>query len=527
MTMERQMGYTSQSTRVMKESVFRRRDSFQFYALTVLTMLATIAFLLSWFRLEAWGEYPVMLSVLSMIVLLILGSAQGRWLLLPQMKKPKPLAAQPGWEVGVVTTIVPDIEPLCLLENTLEALVALDYPHDTWVLDEGDDERVKELCLKRGAFHFSRKHLPQYQTENGLFRKATKYGNYNAWLHEIGFERYEFVTAFDLDHIPVRTFLSKVLGYFKDPMIGYVQAPQMYSNQDVSFIARGGAEESYEFYSTIQMSSYGLGYPIIVGCHNTHRVSALREVGGFPSHDADDLLLTLLYRNRGWEGVYVPEVLARGLHPFEWCTYLNQQRRWARSLLDIKLKIAPTLFHNLSFSSKLMNVLHGLHYMHKSFMLPVALFLIALILLEGEMPKVFSTEMVTTGGLLLVILQLCEWYRRRFYLDKKQEPGFHWRAGFLQFAKWPYLIMAFFDVMFNRQFPYVITPKITGATRARLVLWPHILVLFFIGLSWLIGLSLHETIPIEVQIVAGAVMMATLALLATELNDLPRSTFKR
>ena len=89
MTMDRQTAYTSQSTRVMKESVFRRRDSFQFYALTVLTVLATIAFLLSWFRLEAWREYPVMLSVLSVIVLLILGNAQGRWLLLPQMKKPK------------------------------------------------------------------------------------------------------------------------------------------------------------------------------------------------------------------------------------------------------------------------------------------------------------------------------------------------------------------------------------------------------------------------------------------------------
>ena len=526
MSMNRQMPNHSQGIRVMKEPVLHRQDRFLFYALTVLSVLATVAFLVSWFSLEAWGDNPVMLSVLSGIVLLIIGNAQGRWLLLPQMKRPKPLEVQSGRKVGVVTTIVPDIEPLFLLENTLEALVALDYPHETWVLDEGDDERVKELCAKRGVLHFSRKHYSQYQSDHGPFRKATKYGNYNAWLYEIGFKRYEFITAFDPDHIPERTFLSKVLGYFEDQTIGYVQAPQVYSNQDASFIARGAAEESYAFYSSIQMASYGLGYPIIVGCHHTHRVSALREVGGFAPHDADDLLLTLLYRNRGWEGVYVPEVLARGLAPFEWQAYLNQQRRWARSILDIKFKIAPSLVGNLSFSSRLMNILHGFTYLHESFILFMAILLIAVMLVAGEMPKVLNTETVMTGGLLLFIFQLCERYRQRFYLDRKREGGLDWRAALLQFAKWPYLIMAFFDVMFGRRFPYVITSKMPGTPRASLALWPHIPILIIIGLAWAIGLSIHETVPVEVQFCAGIVVITILALLATEWYGASRSLSK-
>lgn len=526
MTMVRQTAYSSQSPRVIKESVFQRRDRFQFYALTILTLLATIAFLLSWFRLEAWNEYPVMLFVLLVTVLLILGNIQGGWFLLPKMRKPRPLEARPGWKVGVVTTIVPDIEPLCLLENTLEALVALDYPHDTWVLDEGDDERVKELCLKRGAFHFSRKHRSQYQTESGCFRKATKYGNYNAWLHEIGFEQYEFVAAFDPDHVPARNFLSKVLGYFNDPKIGYVQAPQVYSNQDESFIARGAAEESYTYYSSIQMASYGLDYPIIVGSHNTHRVSALREVGGFAPHDADDLLLTFNYRKEGWEGVYVPEVLARGLSPADWHTYLNQQRRWARSILDIKLKIIPFMTHNLSFSCRLMNVLHGFQFLAKSLILLVALLLIVVMLGRGEIPKVLNAETLMTGGLLLLTLLLCERYRQRFYLDWKRERGFHWRAGLLQFAKWPYLIMAFFDVVFDRRFPYLTTSKITGSTRATLALWPHIPTLIMIAFAWGISLYIHKTVPVEVQVCAGTVVITTLALLATEWYGVPRAASK-
>lgn len=514
--MNRQTSHTVENIRVANDPVFYQRDYFFFYALTGFMVLTTIAFLYFWFKLDAWNEHPIIVLFLSVLVLLFLGNAMGGWLLLPQMRKPRPIEARPGLKVGVVTTIVPGTEPLALLEATLKALVTLNYPHETWVLDEGDDEEVKALCLQHGAFHFSRKHCAHYQTEDGPFRKGTKYGNYNAWLHDIGFDRYEFLSTFDPDHVPERTFLSKVLGYFDDPSVGYVQAPQVYANQDQSFIARGAAEESYAFYSAIQMASYGLGYPIIVGCHHTHRMAALRDVGGFAAHDADDLLLTLFYQIRGWKGVYVPEKLARGLAPAEWRTYLNQQRRWARSLLDIKLKIAPSLTHNLSFFSRTMNILHGVTYLHKSFIWPVILLLLTAMLANGSMPNVLNAEIMMTGGALVITLHLCGRYRQRFYLDGKRERGIHWRATFLQFAKWPHLMMAFFDVILNRRFSYVTTSKETGARRASFALWPHLFTLIIIGFAWGIGLSIHGRVPVEIQLCAGTVVMTTLALLATE-----------
>jgi cellulose synthase (UDP-forming) len=95
------------------------------------------------------------------------------------------------------------------------------------------------------------------------------------------------------------------------------------------------------------MASYVMGYPIIVGCHNTHRVSALKQVGGFAPHDDDNLLITLFYRVKGWRGVYVPQILARGLTPADWSSYLRQQRRWARSVLDIKFRLYAKLRQHL------------------------------------------------------------------------------------------------------------------------------------------------------------------------------------
>jgi cellulose synthase (UDP-forming) len=497
-----------------------------FWILTALGGGAMALFLFSWFQLQAWGAHPFVMVVLSAILSVYLLNNLGRWWILPSMKRPRAVPAGPGWKVAVVTTFVPGIETLELLEHTVKALVALDYPHDTWVLDEGDDDRVKQLCAAAGAIHFSRKHYPHYQAEVGIFRKASKHGNYNAWLHELGFERYEIMAAFDPDHVPSRVFLSKVLGYFNDPTIGYVQAPQVYFNQQSSFIARGAAEETYDFYSSVQMSCYGMGFPLIIGCHNTHRLRALSECGGFAAHDADDLLLTLFYHNRGWQGVYVPEVLARGLAPVDWPTYLNQQRRWTRSVLDIKLRIAPSVARNLSTTSKVLNVLHGLNYVHRSIVFPIAMILVALMLMQGTVPDVATAETVVSGGFTIIMLHLWARCRQLFYLNEKPERGFHWRASLLQFAKWPYQLAAVVDVLVNRQFPYVTTPKPAAPSRPSFVLWPHLTTLGVIGLAWGMGLATHETIPVSVQICAGMVVVVTLGLMATDWRWVSRRIIK-
>ncbi len=524
--MERSIG-SSLSTRVISDDVLQPRDRFFYWLLTVLGVAAIAAFVFLWFQLQAWGEHAFVMTVCSGLLAVLLLNHLGRWLILPSMQWPRAVLPRPGWKVAVVTTYVPGIEPVELLEQTLKALMNLDYPHDTWVLDEGDDERVKQVCATLGVHHFSRKPFPRYQTEVGMFRKASKHGNYNAWLHEIGFDRYEILTAFDPDHVPERVFLAKVLGYFDDARVGYVQAPQVYGNQEASFIARGAAEETYEFYSLVQMACYGKGFPLIIGCHATHRLSALRECGGFAAHDADDLLLTLLYQNRGWEGVYVPEVLARGLAPVDWPAYLNQQRRWTRSVLDVKLRIGPAVARNLSPTSAMLNALHGLNYVHRSMVLPVAMMLVAFMLVSGHIPALGTTEVLVSGGCVVVMLRIWERYRQRFYLNRKSEQGIHWRAGLLQFAKWPYQLAAVADVLGNRQFPFIATPKTGDPCRASFVLWPHFISLGIVGMAWAIGLSVHGTLPLAAQWCAMGFVAITVGLMATEWSGVLRRRVSR
>lgn len=408
-----------------------------------------------------------------------------------------------------------------MLEDTLRSLIALEYPHDTWVLDEGDNDRVKSLCQRLGANHFSRKGFEKYQTESGAFKSHSKHGNYNAWLYEIGFKQYEIITVFDPDQVPDPSFLLNVLGYFEDPRVGFVQLAQAYYNQKASFIARGAAEESYGFYSSIQMASYGLGQASIIGCHNTHRVTALREAGGLAPHDADDILLTLLYRKRGWEGVYVPQILARGLTPVDWNGYINQQLRWARSGLDIAFRIPSELSINLPLRKRIISFLHGLNYLYKSFIIFTSFMLLAFMLAAGTTPKVISYSTIPSLAILLVVLITCELYRQRFYLDFRQECGFHWRAKLLHFAKWPYILLAFFDVMLRRRLPYALTPKVKDKSRSYLLLFPHLVVIAFICLSWLIGLVSGHTISPFLHASAAIVVTISVILILTEHLNFP------
>ena len=92
-------------------------------------------------------------------------------------------------------------------------------------------------------------------------------------------------------------------------------------------------------------------------------MSALRALDGFPAHDAEDLYLTLLFSASPWHGVYVPEVLAMGTTPVDWRGYLGQQRRWARALIDLKLRVFPGLARGMTIGERVVGLLHGAYYL--------------------------------------------------------------------------------------------------------------------------------------------------------------------
>ena len=511
----------SSAKEVVADPVLTSSDRLLFVILSVLSLVAVGNFLIGWF-LRGWIDVnPVFFTIGSALLLFFLINHLGRWFLVLPMRKPRRMPASPGLRVAVVTTYVPRAESLELIELALRSMVAIEYPHDTWLLDEGDDPGARELCSRLGVRHFTRLHKPDYQTSAGPFRSATKYGNYNAWLHEVGYESYDILSAFDSDHVPRPDYLHQVLGYFRDPSIGYVQPAQAYYNQRASFIARGAAEETYSYYSLVQMASFAMGYPIIVGGHNLHRLSALRAVDGLAPHDADDLLTTLRYRNGGWRGVYVPRILARGLTPVDWRGYLQQQRRWARSVIDIKVREWRSGSDRLSRRSRIMSAVQGFNFINRGIF---GLLMYAAII--GVL--IFGGRFKIPGGPLLIPLlvfagsiAVLEFFRQRFYLDPDTEGGVHWRSALLWYAKWPWLLAAVFDVVRKRRMAYVITPKVGERVFFRPFAFTHVFLAVGILLAWLVGRLLHHEPTPHLEFLASVLVVTSLWLAWTELRGFP------
>jgi glycosyl transferase family 2 len=505
--------------RVRDELVFGRRDLLLHVVVTVMLVAASATFAVYWASSGDGGRYPVVFTLLTVPLLVGLAMYLARWLALPLMRRPLEMPAVGGWRVGVATTFVPGAEPLEMLDETVGALVAMDYPHDTWVLDEGDDSAVRELCARLGAHYFTRRRRPEYQLERGPFERRSKHGNYNAWLDAIAFERYDAIVGFDPDHVPAREFLTRTLGYLRDRSIGYVQAPQVYYNQRASLIARGAAEETYAYYSSVQMVSYSLGYPIVTGCHHVHRTAALRAIGGLPAHEADDLLATIRYRAAGWRGVYVPETLAVGLTPVTWNGYLTQQRRWARSVLDVKFRIYPRVARRLPPVERLVSLLHGLYYLH-GLTTALGILVIGFMLVSGDIPRVFSTETVPYVLLLIAALQASDFFRQRFFLNPG-ERGIHWRAGLLRFAKWPVVLLALKDALRPRRVEYALTAKTRQPPQRSLLVAPHALSIAFLAGAGVFGALVNDVHTGPLWSTAAVLIALPLIAMATSLRREP------
>ena len=279
--------------------------------------------------------------------------------------------------------------------------------------------------------------------------------------------------------------------------MGYVQFPQLYYNQSASWIARGAAEETYQFYSMTQSAAHAGGWPNMVGCHNVHRASALQEIGGFAPHDADDLLTGLMYQRAGWRGVYDRSVVAKGLTPTAWGDYLKQQSRWARSVFDVKLRVQPRLHLGLSWVEQALSYVLGLAYL-QCLLTALGVVLVASLLATNVPMFEEDWGLWVLGSLVLLAVAIrgAALLGRRVVLERR-ERGVHWRAMLLNYAKFPLQLAALWDVVRGRDAAeYVLTRKVAGAAgakegrvAARVVFWPHLAVLVVLVVAATVGIA--------------------------------------
>jgi cellulose synthase/poly-beta-1,6-N-acetylglucosamine synthase-like glycosyltransferase len=270
-------------------------------------------------------------------------------------RDPVPVKALPGQRVAFLTTIVPAKEPPELVRPTLEAALGIRYAGrlDVWLLDEGDDDEVRQMCAELGVHHFSRRGVPAWIQPSGAFKAKSKHGNYNAWLDAHG-DDYDFFLGVDPDHVPLPNFAERFLGYFRDPDVAFVVGPQVYGNYH-NFVVRAAESQQFLFHSLLQRAGNRGRTPMLVGTNNAVRMGALKGIGGLQDSITEDMATSLALHSsrnpesgRRWTSVYTPDVVAVGEGPGTFTDYFSQQDRWSRGTDEIVVRRFWRLAHRLS-----------------------------------------------------------------------------------------------------------------------------------------------------------------------------------
>lgn len=223
-------------------------------------------------------------------------------------------------------------EPLHIIKKTLRAAVAMDYPHKTFVFDDGRSPEVRKLAQSLNITYISRDN-----------RENAKAGNLNNGLRQCSGE---FFAVFDADQVPEKDFILTLLPYMANKQVALVQSPQNYVNTK-HFIAAGASQAQEVFYRYVCPSKNISNSAFCVGTNMIFRRSAIDDIGGIAFNKSEDIWTSLQLHENKWQTIFVNKVLAHGEAPTTVISYFRQQLRWARGGLEM------LFYHNPLRSKKL------------------------------------------------------------------------------------------------------------------------------------------------------------------------------
>jgi cellulose synthase/poly-beta-1,6-N-acetylglucosamine synthase-like glycosyltransferase len=477
---------------MIRQSLFTSRRFQTIY--TILSLFAVGLFAIWWFNPQHipqnfTGPFRILDIILFLSVSYVIWHPIIMdiltWTISSHVKDTRQQKPQQGLKVAFITTIVPASESVDLLHKCLPAMVKAKYPHDTWLLDEGNNPEVKELCKLYGVNHFSRNGITEYNTPKGKFTK-TKGGNHNSWYEAHG-SNYDIVAQIDTDFVPKSTFLTKTLGYFRDPRIAFVGTPQIYGNTKDSLIAQGADEQLYSFYGSVLRGLSSMRMTLLIGANHVIRVSALKSVNHYSAHITEDLLTGMKLHTNGWKSIYISQPLAIGEGPTTWESYFNQQLRWAYGCMDILFNHSFRLFTKMDFRQTIYYFFLQQHYF-TGIAMALSIFLLSIYFAFGlRAADIDLFRFFAIYSIILLISWLMSVWLQRYNVYRKVEGKILWAGNIISIAAWPVYFLAFLSILIGKRLSYKVTPKGENEVQPKTslsVFMPHIA----FGMVALIGL---------------------------------------
>ena len=311
-----------------------------------------------------------------------------------------------------IDVFVPTYNEDCeMLEITLQHCIEMDYPHKTYLLDDGNRLEMKLLAEKLGVEYIAR--------EKNINAKA---GNLNNAMRET---KGELIAVFDADFRPEKEFLSRLTGYFNNEKIAVVQTPQFYYNTDSFQHRRLSPDKIYSEQDTFMhlvlpaRNNWNAAYWI--GTNALMRREAIESIGGFPTDCVtEDVLTSMFLHGKGWKTMYVDEPLAYGFAPANISQYFIQRLRWAKGAYQILRSHNPLFKKGLSTMQRLLYLSSVSHFFEGSlriayYLFPAFFFLFGVFPVYPYPPIII--EMLIYFGVSRLILKVITQRRTNMIMD--------------------------------------------------------------------------------------------------------------
>jgi cellulose synthase/poly-beta-1,6-N-acetylglucosamine synthase-like glycosyltransferase len=438
----------------------------------ILFGVGTIGVFLWWFFSEDRIGYPYLFWPLTIALFFKFMRTLHEWYHYYHVSVPLKPSTHRTYSVDVLTTACPG-EPEEMIVETLKAMQAITYPHTSYLCDEGDDPALKKICMELGVIHVTR-----------IDKKDAKAGNINNALKQA---KGEIAIVLDPDHVPIPEFIDRVLPYFEDPKIGFVQSVQAYKNRKESLVALGACEQTYHFYGPMMMAMNSYGTAQAIGANCAFRREALDSIGGHAAGLAEDMHTSMLLHSKGWTSVYIPEILTRGLVPSSLPGYYKQQLKWSRGTFDLFFKVLPGIFKNLTWRQKVHYSTIPLYFFYgvidfMNILIPILSLVLAEFPWQVDLMEYFQMTIP-----ILIMTMVIRQYSQRWLLEK-HERGFHLVGGLLRIGTWWVFALGFIYTLFNVKVPYIPTPKEGTAENSWKLCTTNIMVCFCCLLAIVYGL---------------------------------------
>ncbi|WP_454854752.1 glycosyltransferase [Rhizobium binxianense] len=376
-----------------------------------------------------------------------------------------PLRLPAGSRVAMVVTKAPS-EPFSVVKETLQAMLAQDVQHDTWIADEDPSAETLDWCARHGVFVSTRKGRSDYHRSSWPRRTRCKEGNLAFFYDHYGYDRYDFVVQLDADHVPAHDYLFQMLRPFADAKVGYVSAPSICDkNASESWSARGRLYAEASMHGSLQAGYNGGLAPLCIGSHYAVRTVALRQIGGLGPELAEDHSTTLMMNAAGWRGMHALDAIAHGDGPSTFSDLVTQEFQWSRSLVMLLLRYSPRLVGRLPLKLKFQFLFSQLWYpLFAFFMLLMFTMPIIALMRGGTFVAVTYPGFLTHFAPLSITLLLMAYrWRASGSFRPYDAKILSWECMLFLFARWPWAIAgtlaAVHDWLTGSFVDFRVTPK--------------------------------------------------------------------